>query len=110
LSGKDSASGAGVGAESEQVCEREFTVRAELGLHARPAGSLAQLAGRYQSEVTLSRGGEWVNGRSVLSILSLAAAAGTVLTVRAVGADAEQAVVALGKLLEFDAAAGETTD
>ncbi len=82
------------------VCERKFTVRAELGLHARPAGRFAQLAGRYRSEVALSRGEEWVNARSVLSILSLAAANGTVLTVRAVGEDAEAAVAALGSLLE----------
>ena len=83
-------------------------MRAELGLHARPAGRFAQLAGRYGSEVTLSRGGEWVNGRSVLSILSLAAAAGTVLTIRAVGEDAEEAVAALGSLLE--AAEGGDSD
>ena len=93
-------------AGAPRQCERKFTVRAELGLHARPAGRLAQLAGRYRSEVTLSRGGEWVSGRSVLSILSLAAAAGTVLSVRAVGDDAEEAVVALGNLLESEVAEG----
>ena len=88
----------------EQTFECNFTVRAELGLHARPAGRFAQLAGRYQSEVSLSRSGgsEWVNGRSVLSILSLAAATGTVLCVRAVGDDAEEAVTALGELLESE--------
>ena len=94
----------------QQVCERKFRVRAELGLHARPAGRFAQLAGRYRCEVTLSRGGEWVSGRSVLSILSLAAAAGTVLSVRAVGEDAEEAVSDLGRLLESDAAEAPSTD
>ena len=92
------------------ICERKFTVRAELGLHARPAGRFAQLAGRYRSEVTISRGAEWVNGRSVLSILSLAAAAETILSIRAVGADAEEAVAALGELLESDFAEGGTPD
>ena len=92
------------------ICERKFTVRAELGLHARPAGRFAQLAGRYQSEVTLSRGGEWVSGRSVLSILSLAASAETVLSVRAVGEDAEEAVAALGALLESDFAEDAAPD
>ena len=95
--------GTGDGPRVGPVCERQFTVTAELGLHARPAGRFAQLAGRYLSDVTLSRGGEWVSGRSVLSILSLAAAAGTVLRVRAVGEDAEAAVLALGELLESDA-------
>jgi phosphotransferase system HPr (HPr) family protein len=42
---------------------------------------------------------EWVSGRSVLSILSLAASQGTVLRLRAEGSDAEEAVAALGALL-----------
>jgi phosphocarrier protein len=84
----------------EQVVEREFTVRSELGLHARPAGRLASVAGRFRSEVSLGRGGEWVSGASVLSILCLAAGQGTILRVRAVGEDAERAVAELGALIE----------
>lgn len=80
--------------------EKEFTVRSALGLHARPAGRLASIAGRFESEVTLGRGDEWVSGASVLSILCLAATQGTTLRVRAVGADAEQAVLELGALIE----------
>ena len=80
--------------------ERAFTVRAELGLHARPAGRLASLAGRFDSEISLGRGEEWVSGASVLSILCLAATKGTELRVRAVGADAKQAVAELGALIE----------
>ncbi len=80
--------------------EKEFTVRSALGLHARPAGRLASIAGRFESEVTLGRGDEWVSGASVLSILCLGATQGTTLRVRAVGADAEQAVLELGALIE----------
>ena len=80
--------------------EREFTVRSELGLHARPAGLFVATAGRFRSEVQVGRGEEWVSGRSVLSILSLAAAKGTRLRIRAVGPDAELAVETLGRLLE----------
>ena len=83
-----------------QTVEREFTVRAELGLHARPAGRLASLAGHFDSEISLGRGDEWVSGSSVLSILCLAATRGTALRVRAVGADAERAVAELGALIE----------
>ncbi|MGB0619818.1 MAG: HPr family phosphocarrier protein [Myxococcota bacterium] len=85
---------------SEATVEREFTVRSELGLHARPAGKLASVAGRFGAEVTLGRGDEWVSGSSVLSILCLAATQGTTLTVRAVGDDAEQAVMEIGALIE----------
>ena len=83
-----------------RVVEMEFTVRSELGLHARPAGRLASLAGRFDSEISLGRGEEWVSGSSVLSILCLAATQGTILRVRAVGEDAEQAVMELGVLIE----------
>ena len=82
------------------VVEGEFTVRAELGLHARPAGRLASAAGQFESEVTLGRGEEWVSGSSVLSILCLAAGPGTVLRVRAEGSDAERAVEELGAMIE----------
>ncbi len=82
--------------------EKQFTVRSELGLHARPAGRLASVAGRFECEITLGRGDEWVSASSVLSILCLAATQGTTLRVRAVGADAEQAVIELGALIESD--------
>ncbi len=91
------------------VVEREFVIASELGLHARPAGRFVALAGRFEAEVTVARGGEWVSGRSVLSLLSLAAGQGTALHVRAEGVDAEEAVAALGALLESpdDHAPGE---
>jgi phosphocarrier protein HPr len=87
-------------AEDVEEVEKEFTVNSELGLHARPAGKFVTLAGRFESEISVGRGDEWVNGCSVLSILSLAAGRGTALRVRARGADAEQAVRELGELLE----------
>ncbi len=80
--------------------EAEFTVRAELGLHARPAGKFVALAGHYDCEISVAREDEWVSGSSVLSILSLAAAQGTTLRIRAEGADAVVAVWDLGALLE----------
>ncbi len=86
--------------------EGEFTIRAELGLHARPAGQFVSLAMRFESEISVGRGSDWVDGRSVLSLLSLAASSGTRLRIRAVGGDAEEAVAALGHLLEHPAPLG----
>lgn len=80
--------------------EAEFAVGSELGLHARPAGRFASTAARFECEISVGRGGEWVDARSVLSLLSLAAGPGTKLRLRAVGADAHEAVRALGELLE----------
>jgi len=85
--------------------EGEFVVANELGLHARPAGLFVTLADRFDAEIRVGRNGEWVDGRSVLSLLSLAAGKGTRLSVRAVGPDAREAVAALGALLERGAPA-----
>ncbi len=89
--------------------EGEFTVQRQLGLHARPASQFVLLAGHFESEIRVARGMEWVDGRSVLSLLSLAAGNGTRLRIRAVGVDAVEAVEALGELLEAspDASEGE---
>ena len=80
--------------------EREFVVQRELGLHARPASQFVTLAARFESEISVARGNEWVDGRSVLSLLSLAASNGARLRIRAVGSDAVEAVEALGALLQ----------
>ena len=90
-------------------CERVFQVAHKLGLHARPAGRFVSLASRFQSNVEVARDGdedgEWVSGRSVLSLLSLAAGFGTKLRVRATGPDAEQVLAQLGQILEEPAGA-----
>jgi phosphocarrier protein len=91
-----------------RASEGEFVVRGELGLHARPAGRFVALAGRFEAEISVGRGDEWVDGRSVLSLLSLAAGSGTRLRIRAVGADAAEAVEVLGRLLEEPGEGGET--
>jgi phosphocarrier protein HPr len=87
--------------------EGEFTVGAELGLHARPAGRFVAVAGRFQAEIEVARGDEWVSGLSVLSLLSLAAGQGTRLRVRAVGEDAQAAVARLGRLIESTSESGD---
>jgi phosphocarrier protein len=83
------------------MAEAEFVVGSKLGLHARPAGEFAAAASRFVAEVSVARAGseDWVSGRSVLSLLSLAASHGTRLLVRAEGDDAQDALAALGALL-----------
>ena len=96
---------------SDGCCERVFTVHAELGLHARPAGIFVMTAKRFAAQIEVARaegGDDWVDGRSILSLLSLAAGRGTRLRVRAEGVDAAEAVEALGSLLEGRGASSET--
>jgi phosphocarrier protein HPr len=92
-------------------CERVFTVHAELGLHARPAGLFVMTAKRFSAQIEVARaegGDDWVDGRSILSLLSLAAGRGTRLRVRAEGVDAADAVETLGRLLEGRGASSES--
>ncbi|MFO8032841.1 MAG: HPr family phosphocarrier protein [Desulfohalobiaceae bacterium] len=80
--------------------EKEVFVRNELGLHARPAAQLAQEAGRFTSHINLVVDGMEVDAKSVLDILSLAAAQGKSVLLRAFGPDAENAVTHLEKFFQ----------
>ena len=78
----------------------ESTVTLPANLHARPAGKLAQAAGRFAgTTIRLRHGGRSVNPLSVLAVMSLGATAGSAVTVNAEGPDAEQAVRTLTEVL-----------
>ena len=77
-----------------------MTIRNTQGLHARPAQLLAQLAMKYESRIELVRESQRVDAKSILNLLTLAAAQGTVLTLEAEGNDAEEAAEAIATLVE----------
>lgn len=79
---------------------RNVVVTHSQGLHARPADLIAKLSSRFQSTVELVKGHERVDGKSILTIMTLAAAAGTRLSIEAAGPDAQQAVDAVADLIE----------
>jgi len=70
------------------------------GLHARPAELFARLALKYESRIELIRDDQRVDGKSILEILTLGVQPGTRLTLEAQGLDAQEAIVALAKLVE----------
>jgi phosphocarrier protein len=82
------------------VSTREVRITNRLGLHARAAARFVQTANRFRSKVTLSRDGRTMDGKSILGILLLAAAKGTVLVVAADGDDEQAAVEALAGLID----------
>ncbi len=86
--------------KSEQVREERVRIRNRMGMHARPAAEFVKLAGRYRSEISVSRDGVEVNGKSIMGVLMLAAEQGAELRVRGVGEDAEAAVEALTALID----------
>jgi phosphocarrier protein HPr len=80
--------------------ERSFTIVNQLGLHARAAAQLVQTANRYRSEIHVEKDGMQVNGKSIMGVLTLAAAKGSQITVSCEGEDAETALAALAKVIE----------
>lgn len=83
-----------------ETSERHFTIVNRLGLHARAAARLVQLANRFPCEITLSRDGQTANAKSIMGVLMLAAAQGSELLVRAEGESADEALASIGELIE----------
>lgn len=80
--------------------KRQFTIINRLGLHARAAALLVKTASRFSSEIALHKEDVEVNGKSIMGILLLAAPKGSELVVVTDGADEEQAMQEIGKLIE----------
>ncbi len=76
-----------------------FEVRNKLGLHARAATKLVQVASRYPCEIVLSRAGQAANAKSVMGVLLLCGSKGTLLDIEAKGDQASEAVTELGRLI-----------
>lgn len=69
------------------------------GLHARPVTQFVQLANQYDAKVEVSNGELGVDGKSIMSMMRLAAGPGTTLRIKADGDDAAQAVKELTELV-----------
>jgi len=82
------------------VIEKEFQIKNQQGLHARPASMMAKLTASFDSDIYLKVGVEEINGKSIMGIITLAAAQGSALKVKAIGKDAPEAVEAIGELIE----------
>jgi len=83
----------------------EIVVSNKLGLHARAAAKLTQLAGQFKSDVFISKGAQRVNAKSIMGVMMLAAGIRSTVKVEAIGADAESALNAIQKM--FDEKFGE---
>ncbi len=82
--------------------ERTITIKNKQGLHARPAALFVQIANKFNSEITISKGKTRVNGKSIMGIMMLEAGCGTKVVIAASGDDAEQALNELEKVLLSD--------
>ena len=82
------------------VVEKSMKIQNELGLHARAATKLVQLASKFPCELTLTKDGHEVNGKSIMGVLMLVASKGTTVTLRAKGDRAAEAVAAIAALID----------
>jgi phosphocarrier protein HPr len=76
-----------------------FQIVNKLGMHARAATKLVQLASKFPCEVELSHGGQSANAKSVMGVLLLCGSKGSNLDVVATGEGADEAVQRIGELI-----------
>ncbi|MBX3413514.1 MAG: HPr family phosphocarrier protein [Pirellulales bacterium] len=84
---------------NEPQCSRKVVINNPQGLHARPADLFTRTANRYEARIIVVKDNNRVDGKSILDLLTLAAEAGTELTIEAAGRDADEALEALAGLI-----------
>lgn len=82
------------------IVSRIATICNQRGLHARAAARFVKTAALFDAEIWVRKNGTEVSGRSIMGLMMLAAAPGTVIRLSATGREAEAAVAALAKLIE----------
>ena len=82
------------------VVEKTMKIQNELGLHARAATKLVQLATKYPCDFTLTKDGHEVNGKSIMGVLMLVASKGSTVVLKAKGDKAAECVDAVAKLID----------
>lgn len=80
--------------------EKTLMIQNELGLHARAATKLVQTATKYPCDITVTKDGHEVNGKSIMGVLMLVASKGTMVTLKAKGDKAAEAVAAIAALID----------
>ncbi len=81
------------------MAERSVQIVNKHGLHARPAAEMVKAASKFKCDITISRDDLEVNGKSIMGVMMLAAEYGATITLKASGADADEALDALSALV-----------
>ena len=81
------------------LSSREVTILNRQGMHARPAMQLVETSSRFDSDISIRKGDQQVNAKSIMEVMTLEAVMGTVLVLEAEGNDAEEALDALAQLV-----------
>lgn len=86
--------------ESNRMITKTTVIVNRAGLHARSSAKLAEVAAGFSSDVRIGVGARAVDGKSILSLMMLAATQGTTVSLEADGADESDAIAALVALFE----------
>ncbi|WP_428826288.1 HPr family phosphocarrier protein [Azonexus sp. IMCC34842] len=78
---------------------RDTEIINKLGLHARASAKLTQLAGKYKSEIWMSKGARRINAKSIMGVMMLAAGKGATVSIETDGSDEAEAMDALLALI-----------
>lgn len=81
------------------MCEFTYTIKDKIGIHARPAGMLTQIAKEAQSAVTMECKGKIADLKKIFSLMALAVKCGDTVNVKVSGEDEEQVSEKLKKYL-----------
>lgn len=82
------------------VFTRDFAIQNRYGIHARPAALFVKTASRFQADITIEKDQVKVSGKSIMGLMTLVAGFGSTVRVTADGNDAEEAIDAIGRLIE----------
>lgn len=85
---------------ADDRAEKTLMIQNELGLHARAATKLVQTASKFPCEITVTKEGHEVNGKSIMGVLMLVASKGSQVTLKAKGDRAADAVAAIAALID----------
>jgi phosphocarrier protein HPr len=85
---------------SDGTLSKSLEIKNRLGLHARAAAQLVQVASQFDAEVSVIKDGQSVNGKSILGLMMLAAAQGSYIEVNVSGPQAAEAMAAVERLVD----------
>ena len=89
------------------LIKKKIKIANPQGLHARPASNFVKMLSRFESDVTVRKGSERVDGKSIMGLMTLAANHGAMLEVEVSGPDAEQAMREIEMFLAKDTDEGD---
>lgn len=78
----------------------EYTIKDDLGIHARPAGLLVKLTKNYESEISVTKEDRTVDAKKLMAVMSLGVARGNTVIIQAEGTDETEAIAAVEKFFE----------